>query len=271
MEILGIDIGGSGIKGAPVDVRKGKLTRKRYRIPTPQPATPEAVGDTVAEIVRNFDWRGPVGCTFPAVIKKGVVHTAANVDDAWIGVNGEALLEEKTGCRVHLINDADAAGIAEMRFGAGMGRRGTVFLLTLGTGVGSTLFVDGALMPNSELGHMPMKCGRYGVVEVEDYVSDRIRQAEKLKWGEWAERLDEFLCLLEGLFSPDLFILGGGVSKKHHKYLYRLSTEAEVVPAQLRNQAGIVGAALAARALLKKKRGSVEQPPGAASVGEETS
>ncbi|MEE8389877.1 MAG: ROK family protein [Anaerolineae bacterium] len=166
---LGIDIGGSGIKGAPVNVKKGVLAAERYRIPTPQPSTPDAVGDTVAEIARHFDWKGPIGCTFPAIIKKGIAYSAANVDKSWIGVNGSKLLEKKTGCPVLLINDADAAGIAEMKYGAGRLHRekNVIFLLTLGTGIGSAVFVDGSLMPNTELGHIEMMG-----MDAEHYASD---------------------------------------------------------------------------------------------------
>jgi polyphosphate glucokinase len=254
VEILGVDIGGSGIKGALVDVKRGVLVTERYRIPTPQPSTPDAVADTVAEIAEHFRWRGPIGCTFPAVVKKGMVYSAANVDRTWINVDGRTLLRRTTGCKVRLLNDADAAGLAEMRFGAGQGRKGVVFLLTLGTGIGSALFIDGSLMPNTELGHMQINCGPQGIVEAEDYASDRIRKGEKLGWSEWASRVNDYLGLLEALFSPDLFIMGGGVSKKHQKFLPLLDTQADVVPAQLLNEAGIVGAALAAKTLLKKGR-----------------
>lgn len=253
MEILGIDIGGSGIKGAPVDVRRGVLTAERHRIATPQPSTPDAVAETVAQVLEHFGWKGPVGCTFPAVVKKGVTYSAANVDSSWIGANGRKILKKKTGCPVLLLNDADAAGIAEMRFGAGRKRRGVVFLLTFGTGIGSAIFVDGALMPNTELGHMQIMCGSGGVIEAEDYASDRARKADGLTWSKWAARVNEYLATLEALTSPDLFILGGGVSKKHRKFLQLLNTKAEVVPAQLLNEAGIVGAAMAARKLVKKK------------------
>ena len=252
MEILGIDIGGSGIKGAPVDIEKGKLTAERYRIPTPQPSVPDAVADVVAQIVKHFGWEGPIGCTFPAVVKKGIVYSAANVDEAWIGTDCDRLLEARTGCPVLLLNDADAAGLAEMTFGAGKGRDGVVFIITLGTGIGSALFVDGHLMPNTELGHIYISCRKRGVVEGEDYASDRTRQEEKLKWKEWAGRVEEYLGLLETIFSPDLFIVGGGVSKKHPKFLPHIKTQAKIVPAQLRNEAGIVGAALAAGSLAER-------------------
>jgi len=251
MEILGIDIGGSGIKGALVDVERGTLTAERHRIPTPQPSRPDAVADTVAQIVRHFDWQGPVGCTFPAVVKKGIVYSAANVDKSWIGTDGDSLLEERTGCPVLLLNDADAAGLAEMTFGAGKGRGGLIFVLTFGTGIGSALFINGRLVPNTELGHLPFLCQKKRIVDAEDYASDRIRKEEKLKWGKWAERVNQYPSLLEDLFSPDLFIVGGGASKSHPKFLPRLKTQAEIVPAQLLNEAGIVGAALAARSLTK--------------------
>ncbi|MCP4537634.1 MAG: ROK family protein [Chloroflexi bacterium] len=242
--ILGIDIGGSGVKGAPVKIKKGILAAERYRIPTPQPSTPDAVGDTVAQIAKHFDWKRPIGCTFPAVVKKGIVYSAANVDKSWIGVDGSKLLKKKTGCPVVLINDADAAGIAEMKYGIGRlhTKKGIIFLLTLGTGIGSAIFVNGVLMPNTELGHMEMKG-----MDAEHYASAFIRKKENLDWDEWATRVNEYLNRLEVLFSPDLFILGGGVSKRHEKFLHLLHTQAQVVPAQLRNNAGIVGAALAAK------------------------
>lgn len=246
MEILGVDIGGSGIKGAPVDVEKGQLTADRHRIKTPQKATPNAVGDVVAELVDHFGWDGPIGCTFPAIIKKGVAYSAANVDDSWIGVDGEKLLRQKINCPVRLLNDADAAGVAEMAFGAGAGRKGVIIMLTLGTGIGSAIFVDGKLLPNTEFGHMEIR-GK----DAEDRAADRIRKEEDLSWQAWAERVDEFLGRMEHLFSPDLFIIGGGVSKKHAKYFPYLETTAEIVPAKLRNQAGIIGAALAARDFVK--------------------
>lgn len=257
MEVLGIDIGGSGIKGARVDVEQGVLTTERFRLATPQPSIPDAVGDVVVQIVKHFRWRGPIGCTFPAVVKKGTVLSAANVDKSWIGVNGKKLLEKKIGCPVRLLNDADAAGVAEMRFGAGQGRMGVVAVLTFGTGIGSAIFVDGSLFPNTELGHIHIPFPWDGAVEAERYASDRARQQEWLSWGEWAARVSEYLALLESLFSPDLFIVGGGVSKQHAEFLPLLRTQAEVVPAKLRNQAGMVGAALAAKALFKKKAASI--------------
>lgn len=244
MEILGVDIGGSGIKGALVDIKKGELATDRHRIPTPQPSKPNAVGDVVAEIAHHFKWKGPIGCTFPAIVKRGVVYSAANVDDSWIGTDGEKLFGEKTGCPILLINDADAAGIAEMEFGAGRWQKGVVIVLTFGTGIGSAIFVDGVLVPNTEFGHMEVR-GK----DAEHRASDKARQDDDLSWKKWANRVNEFLGRMEALFSPDLFIFGGGISKKHHKYFHYLNTQAEIVPAQLLNEAGIVGAAMAAKPL----------------------
>ncbi|MCK6625866.1 MAG: ROK family protein [Anaerolineae bacterium] len=246
MEILGIDIGGSGIKGAPVDIETGTLQAERLRLDTPQPSVPEAVGDTVAEIVRRFNWQGPIGCTFPAVVKHGVTLTAANVDKAWLNFNGQKLFEAKTGCPVLLLNDADAAGIAEMEFGAGKGEAGVVIMLTFGTGIGSAIFVDSRLVPNTEFGHMEVR-GK----DAEHRAADRIRTEKDLSWEKWAERVNEFLGRMEALFSPDLFIIGGGVSKKHEKFLPFLKTQARIVPAQMLNEAGIIGAAMAAKVLVR--------------------
>jgi polyphosphate glucokinase len=245
MIILGIDIGGSGIKGALVDVERGVPTTPYQRIPTPQPSTSGAVADVVAQLVRQFDAEGPVGCTFPAIIKDGVAYSAANVDRDWIGTNGERLFEQKTGRPFALINDADAAGVAEVEFGAGRGQSGVVMMLTLGTGIGSALFVDGRLVPNTELGHMDIR-GK----EAEHRASDRVREKKKLSWKQWAARVDEVLLRFEALFSPTLFIIGGGVSKKHAKFLPLLTVRTPVVPAQLLNEAGIIGAALVARRLV---------------------
>ena len=242
MEILGIDIGGSGIKGAPVDLESGQLARSRKKILTPQPSTPEAVAAVVVELVTHFDWEGPIGCTLPSVVRHGIVHSAANIDKGWIGVDGEKLLREATGQNVTLLNDADAAGIAEMRFGAGRDRDGVVFILTFGTGIGSGVFVDGRLHPNTELGHLEFKG-----MDAEHYAAARVREAEKLSYKKWGTRVNEYLEHLENVFSPDLFIIGGGVSRKLEKFQQYLVVETEVVPAQLRNEAGIVGAALIAR------------------------
>lgn len=237
--ILGIDIGGSGIKGAPVDVQSGFLLAERHRIPTPQPSTPNAVAQVVRQLCAHFEWRGPVGCTFPAIIRGGVAQSAANVDKGWIGTNVEELLSGATGLPVRVLNDADAAGLAEARFGAGRDARGVVLLLTLGTGIGSALLLNGVLVPNTELGHV-----EYRGKELEHYASDKVREDEDLSWKKWAERLNESLRYLERLFSPDLFILGGGVSKKSEKFVPLLDLTTPLKVAQLRNGAGIVGAAL---------------------------
>ncbi len=242
MEILGIDIGGSGIKGAPVDLETGQLARSRLKVLTPQPSTPKAVAAVVAELVDHFEWQGPIGCTLPTVVRHGIVHSAANIDKSWVGVDGEKLLRKATGQDVTLLNDADAAGIAEMRFGAGRDRGGVVFILTFGTGIGSGVFVDGHLHPNTELGHLEFKG-----MDAERYAAARVRQAEKLTYKKWGIRVNEYLEHLEDIFSPDLFIIGGGVSRKMEKFNEYLVLETEVVPAQLRNEAGIVGAALTAR------------------------
>ncbi len=245
MDILGIDIGGSGIKGAPVDVETGQLTAARFRLPTPQPATPKAVSKVVAKVVRHFKWHAPIGITFPAVVQTGVTLSAANVDKKWIGAPAQQLLADATGCPVLILNDADAAGIAEMTFGAGKNQSGEVMILTLGTGIGSAIFVNSVLVPNTELGHLEM-----GGVDAEDYASDRIRKTEDLNWKKWGKRVNKYLTVLERLFSPDLFIIGGGVSKKFERYAEFLTSRVPVVPAELRNEAGIVGAALAAKSLV---------------------
>lgn len=242
MNILGIDVGGSGIKGALVDTKSGQLASDRIRRRTPSPSTPKAVIKIIEKLVGGFDYRGPLGIGFPAVIMDGTVLSAANVDDKWINFPGAARIAETTGCPVTLVNDADAAGIAEMHFGAGRGRRGTVMILTLGTGIGSALFVNGTLVPNCELGHLYLKGHK---IDAEDFASDRIRESEDLSWKGWAQRLGAYLNHLEMLFSPNLFILGGGVSKKHRKFLPLLNVDTEIAVAKLRNEAGIVGAAMA--------------------------
>lgn len=244
VEVLGIDIGGSGIKGALVDVLTGEMTTERHRIPTPSPAEPEAVAEVVAEIARHFEWQGPIGCTYPGVVRHGIVYSAANVDKSWIGTDAVTLFERTTGSPVRVLNDADAAGVAEMLFGAGKHRQGVVIMLTFGTGIGTAIFIDGHLLPNTEFGHLPIR-GK----DAEHRAASRVRDDEKLKWAEWAERVNEFLEHMEFFFSPDLFIIGGGVSKKQHKFMHHLTATADLVPAQLLNEAGIIGAALAAREL----------------------
>lgn len=241
METLGIDIGGSGIKGAPVDTETGALLAPRYRIQTPRPSKPRPVAEIVAEITRHFEWNGPVGCGFPSAIRQGVALTAANIHKKWIGTNVAELFSENTGCPVTVINDADAAGLAEMAFGAGRDKRGVVLIVTIGTGLGTALFTNGHLLPNAELGHIEING-----YDAETRASDAARKRDKLSWRKWAGRLDEYLHHLENLIWPDLIILGGGVSKKYDRFLPHLTVQAEVVPAQLLNEAGIVGAAMAA-------------------------
>jgi polyphosphate glucokinase len=248
MQALGIDIGGSGIKGALVDIEKGELIGERHRIETPQPSAPDAVAGVVREIARSFSWTGPIGCTFPAIVRNGVTMSAANVDKRWIGTNAAVLFEMTTGCPVRVLNDADAAGIAEMTYGAGRGReRGTIMILTFGTGIGSAIFLDGKLLPNSEFGHVPMPMK--GIIG-EHYCSDRVRKADDLKWDDWAKRANNYLELLDLLLSPDLFIVGGGISKRAEKWLPLLKTRVPLVPAQLLNEAGIIGAAMAVHDLI---------------------
>ena len=244
MEILGIDIGGSGIKAALVDVVKGELVGNRYRLPTPEPSVPDAVADTVVKTVKHFHWTGPIGCTFPTIIKGGVALSAANVDKSWIGTDIQALLHNRTGCQVLVLNDADAAGIAEMEFGAGKDEKGLVIMLTFGTGIGTALFVNGVLVPNAELGHIEIR-GKDG----ETRAAARVRTEKKLSWKKWAKRVDEYLGRLEFLLSPNLFIIGGGVSKDHALFFPLLHTQTRIVPARLLNEAGIIGAALAAQAI----------------------
>jgi polyphosphate glucokinase len=247
MKLLGIDIGGSGIKGAIVDTRTGKLAEPRYRIPTPEGAKPKAVAGVVNQIAQHFKWKRSVGVGFPAIIKEGVALSAANVSRKWIGTNAETLFAEATGCPVRVLNDADAAGLAEMRFGAGRGQKGTVLVITIGTGLGSALFRDGMLVPNAEFGHIEMNCG-----DAEKQASEAAKMRENLSWKEWSGRFNEYLRILEDLISPDLIILGGGASKESEKFMDRLSLRAKVVPATMLNEAGIVGAALAAEGLKKK-------------------
>ena len=240
MDVFGIDVGGSGIKGAPVDTETGELLAERVRIKTPRPARPEAIVGTAVAVVRQSGWEGPAGCGFPAVIKGGVVRTAANIDKAAVGFDLQGRLEQELGNPVRVINDGDAAGLAEMRWGAGRGVEGLVLMLTLGTGIGTSLFVGGRLVPNTELGHIEIR-GK----DAEHLASDSARKREDLSWREYAERLDEYLHRIEDLLWPDLIVIGGGISKKSEKFLPHLSARTRVVPAQMLNEAGIAGAALA--------------------------
>lgn len=237
--ILGIDIGGSGIKGALVDIENGELVTDRIRIPTPEGARPDDVAQTVGELISRFQYSGLVGCGFPAVVLHGIVKTAANIHTSWIGLNVDALLSHTTSSTVYTGNDADVAGLAEMRFGAGRGRDGVVLVLTLGTGIGSAIFIDGKLVPNTEFGHLKIR-GK----DAEHRASDAVRQAKGLSWEKYAQRLQEFLTEMESLIWPDLIIIGGGISKQSKAFFPYLNTQAEIVPARLLNQAGIIGAAL---------------------------
>jgi polyphosphate glucokinase len=240
MNVFGIDVGGSGIKGAPVDTASGELLAERVRIKTPRPATPEAIVETAVEVVNEAGWQGPVGCGFPAVVKGGVVNTAANVDKAAIGFDLGAALERELDTRVSVVNDADAAGLAEMRWGAGRDRDGVVLMLTLGTGIGTSLFIDGRLVPNTELGHIEVR-GK----DAEHKAADSARKRDNLDWKQYAKRLDEYLHKIEDLLWPDLIVVGGGISKKSEKYFPHLTTRTKVVRAEMQNNAGIAGAALA--------------------------
>src|ERR687894_1188965 len=238
MDVFGIDVGGSGIKGAPVDTETGELLAQRVRIKTPRPAKPEAIVETAVEVVRQSGWEGPAGCGFPAVIKGGVVRTAANIDEAAVGFDLQGRLEQELGNAVRVINDADAAGLAEMRWGAGRGVDGVVLMLTLGTGIGTSLFVEGRLVPNTELGHIEI-----GGQDAETRAADSARKRDDLSWEQYAQRLDEYVKTIENLFWPDLIVVGGGISKKSEKFLPHLTARTRVVPAQMLNEAGVAGAA----------------------------
>ena len=240
---LGVDIGGSGIKGAIVDLRSGALATERFKVATPQPSTPAQVAKAVAGVVRRFSWVGPIGAAFPAVVTSGTARTAANVDRSWIGTNVEAVLGEALGAGVTAVNDADAAGVAEVAFGAAKGKRGLVILTTLGTGIGSALIHDGVLVPNCELGHLELDGG-----DAEVRASAGAREREALSWGRWAKRLQRYYRAVEDYLWPDLFVVGGGVSRRADKLLPLLELRTPIVAAELHNEAGIVGAALLAAA-----------------------
>ncbi|MEU4219675.1 polyphosphate--glucose phosphotransferase [Actinoplanes sp. NPDC026623] len=241
MAILGIDIGGSGVKGAPVDTVRGELLAERHRVPTPQPSDVGAVVDAVAEVAAQFDGFDRVGVTFPGVVVDGVTRTAANVDKSWIDAPAAQLFSERLGKPVSVLNDADAAGAAEVAFGAGRDQRGLTMMLTFGTGIGSALFQDGVLIPNTELGHLELDGG-----DAELRASDRARELEELSWEKWAGRVQDYLRHVEMLLSPRLFIVGGGVSKKSDRWLPLIEIRTPIVPAALLNNAGIIGAAVTA-------------------------
>ncbi len=253
--ILGIDIGGSGIKGAPVDTTTGKLVAERHRIPTPEGAKPDDVTEVVKQLVTHFGHTGPVGITFPGIVQHGVTLSAANVDKGWVGLDADRLFTQATGCDVSLINDADAAGLAEAKFGAGAGVSGTVLMLTFGTGIGSALIYDGVLVPNTELGHLWLR-----EKHAEQWASDRARERDDLNWKQWSKRASTYLGHLELLFSPDLFIIGGGISKKVDKWRDLITLErSKLVPAALLNDAGIVGAAMYAESQAGREK--APRPP----------
>ncbi len=237
--ILGVDVGASGIKGTLVDVSTGKLINNRHRIPMPKDAPPEVVADLFKELVTHFEYVGPIGCGFPAVIKEGVAHTAANLDKKWIGTDVAKLFTEVSGNPVYVVNDADAAGIAEMKLGAGRDKKGIVVLITIGTGLGTAVFINGQLLPNTELGHIYLPSG----IEAERYAANSTKKREELTWKQWGKRFNEYLQSMDNLLNPDLFILGGGTSKNFIEYESYLKTRCSVVPAEMQNAAGIVGAA----------------------------
>jgi polyphosphate glucokinase len=237
---FGIDFGGSGIKGAPVDLATGEFAEERVRIDTPQPAAPDPVAKVFVDLLSRFhDSDGPIGVTVPGVVRNGVVRSAANIDKHWVGEDADKLFTKATGRDVHVVNDADAAGLAEVRYGAAKGRKGLVIMTTLGTGIGSAFLYDGVLVPNSELGHLEID-GH----DAESRAASSVKEKHDLSWEEWAGRLTTYYRKLEQLFSPDLFVVGGGISKKSDKFLPLLDIDTEIVPAKLLNAAGIVGAAL---------------------------
>lgn len=243
MEILGIDVGGTGVKGAIVNVTTGELTSERHRIPTPQPATPNAVANTIQKLVNHFNWKGLVGCGFPTPLQHGTCLSGGNLHKKWKGTNVKELFESSTGLEFSVVNDADAAGLAEIGFGAGKGKEGVVIMITLGTGIGSGVFLDGKLLPNTELGHVLYKNGEI----FEKYAADSARKRDNLSRKEWGDRLHEYFGHINLLLSPDLFIIGGGASKKLDKFESRINIDTPILAAQAENEAGIIGAALAAK------------------------
>jgi polyphosphate glucokinase len=241
MDALGIDVGGSGIKAAIVNPETGTFISERFRILTPDPATPKQISAAIMKLVQHFQWTGNIGCGFPAVVQDGIVRTAANIDNDWIGTDIAKLLSQVTNCPVKVLNDADAAGIAELEFGSGKDQNGVVIIITVGTGIGTSIFSDRQLLPNTELGHLILNNK-----DAEHYASDNARKQANLSWKKWSKRFNKYLNELERLFWPDLFIIGGGVSKKYEKFAQYLSTQTKILPAQLLNDAGIIGAAFAA-------------------------
>lgn len=247
MELLGIDVGGTGIKGALVDASTGELTTERHRIPTPQPATPNAVASAIEQMIKHFDWTGNVGVGFPTPLQHGTCQSGGNLHEDWKGTKVDDLFNSKTGNNYFIVNDADAAGLAEISFGAGKNVNGVVIMITLGTGIGSGIFLDGKLLPNSELGHVLYKNGKI----FEKYAADSARKRDNLSRSEWGKRLNKYFSHIEFLFSPDLFIVGGGASKKLGKFSQQIKIKTPIVAAQAENEAGIIGAAMAAKFGLK--------------------
>ena len=239
--VLGVDIGGSGVKGAPVDLATAEFTAERFRLETPQPATPRAVTGAFNAVVERFPTEGTIGCTFPGIVQHGVIRSAANMEKSWVGTDAAHVFSAAVGRPVVVLNDADAAGLAETHYGAAHGQHGVVLVLTFGTGIGSALLHRGELVPNTEFGHLQLEGGA-----AEAYAAAAVRDDEDLSWEDWGGRVNRYLHHLELLFTPDRFVIGGGVSRKFDKFAAYLDVRAEVVPAELRNQAGIVGAALVA-------------------------
>ncbi|MGO4918186.1 polyphosphate--glucose phosphotransferase [Maribacter sp. IgM3_T14_3] len=248
MTLLGIDVGGSGIKGALVNSETGEMLSERFRIVTPIPRTPDAMADVIAQIVTHFDYKGKVGCGFPTIIKNGVCKATGNLHKSWLGVNVEELLEKKTGLDFTVINDADAAGYATMNYGIGKGEKGFVVMITIGTGLGSGAFLDGRLIPNFELGQIPYK--KYS--KIEKWAAGSAKDREGLSYKKWGKRFNTFLEYVELIVSPDLIIIGGGASKDFEEFKSKINIETKVVAAELQNHAGIIGAAVASQYKVKK-------------------
>ena len=248
MQVLGMDIGGSGIKGAPVELPSGEIMAEHLHLPTPQPATLGAVTAAIKKMILHFQFSGPVGAGFPGVMRQGVVETAVNLSPSWVGKNAEKLFKQATRLPFTVINDADAAGLAEIHHGAGRKQKGTVVMITLGTGIGSAIFIGRVLVPNTEFGHLTLR-GK----DAERMASAKAREVNDWSWKKWSKRVREYLQLIDRLINPDLIIVGGGVSQRAEKWLPRASkgVKAKVVPAKLHNEAGIVGAAMAAGKNLK--------------------
>ncbi len=241
MEVLGIDVGGSGMKGGIVNVETGKMISERHRIPTPTPRTPEAMADVIAQIVEHFDYKGKVGCGFPTVIKKGICKSPGNLDPSWLGVNVEKLFAEKTGLDFTVVNDADIAGYATMEYGIGKGKKGLVVMITIGTGLGSGVFYDGKLIPNFELGQIPYKNHK----KIELWAASSAKEREGLSYKKWGKRFNKFLQYVDLIIAPDLILLGGGTSKDFDEFKKYITIDTPVMPAELQNHAGIIGAAAA--------------------------